>query len=236
MAITDVLNGQKRYITNAPEADLFLVMARTDPEIAGAAGVSAFIVEADTPGIAIGPVDAKMGQAGAPTSAVEFTDCRVPAEVLVGGRVGEGFKTAMRGINHARLHVAATCVGQATRLIEEALGYAVGRVQFDRPIVEFQSVQNMLVDSRVESYAARAMILDTAERFDQGEDVVADIACCKYFASEMGSAGRRSSGAGPGRRRLHQGQRGGAALPRRPPVPPGSRASRRSSAPSSPAT
>ncbi|MCZ6472300.1 MAG: acyl-CoA dehydrogenase family protein [SAR324 cluster bacterium] len=180
-----VLNGIKRYITNAPEADLFIVMARTNPEIKGAAGISAFIVPAGTPGLSVGPIDKKMGQAGAHTAEVFFNDCRVPASALIGGKEGEGFKTAMAGINHARLHVACTCVGQALRLTEEALDYATKRVQFDKPIVEFQAIQGMLADCRTEAFAARAMILDTARRQDQGEDVITDISCCKYYASEM---------------------------------------------------
>ncbi len=180
-----VLNGIKRYITNAPEADLFIVMARTNPEIKGASGISAFIVPAGTPGLSVGPIDKKMGQAGAHTAEVFFNDCRVPASALIGGKEGEGFKTAMAGINHARLHVACTCVGQALRLTEEALDYATKRVQFDKPIVEFQAIQGMLADCRTEAFAARAMILDTARRQDQGEDVRTDISCCKYYASEM---------------------------------------------------
>ena len=180
-----VLNGIKRYITNAPEADLFIVMARTNPEIKGASGISAFIVPAGTPGLSVGPIDKKMGQVGAHTAEVFLNDCRVPASALIGGKEGEGFKTAMAGINHARLHVACTCVGQALRLTEEALDYATKRVQFDKPIVEFQAIQGMLADCRTEAFAARAMILDTARRHDQGEDVRTDISCCKYFASEM---------------------------------------------------
>ncbi len=101
-----VINGMKRYITNAPEADLFILMARTNPEIRGASGISAFIVPADTPGITIGPIDKKMGQAGAHTAEVFFNDCRVPATALVGGKEGDGFKTAMSSIKKARLHVA----------------------------------------------------------------------------------------------------------------------------------
>ena len=180
-----VINGIKRYITNAPEADLFIVMARTNPEIRGASGISAFIVPAGTPGLTIGPIDKKMGQVGAHTAEVYFNDCRVPASALIGGKEGGGFKTAMAGINHARLHVACTCVGQALRLIGDALDYATKRVQFDKPIFEFQAVQHMLADSRTEAFAAQAMILETARRHDRGEDVVTDTSCCKFFASEM---------------------------------------------------
>ncbi len=180
-----VLNGVKRYITNAPEADVFIVMARTDPAVKGPRGISAFIVERGTRGLQVGPVDKKMGQAGSHTAEVYFNDCPVPATALVGGREGDGFKTAMAGINHARLHVACTCVGQAIRLTGDALDYAMQRRQFGQPIAEFQSVQNMLADCRAETLAAQAMILETARRHDAGDDMVTDIACCKYFASEM---------------------------------------------------
>ena len=184
-----VIDGTKRYITNARQADVFVVMARTDPDSRDAAGISAFIVPSGTPGLRCGPADLKMGQDGSSTSEVYFEGCRVPAAALVGGREGGGFKTAMRGINHARLHVAVTCVGQAERLLAEALAHATRRRQFGQALAEFQLIQGMLADSRAETLAARSMILETARAFDRaGEavaDIVADIACCKYFASEM---------------------------------------------------
>ncbi len=181
-----LLDGRKRYITNAPIADLFVVMARTDPASKGANGLSSFVVEAGAEGLSVGPIDGKMGQAGAPTSEVYFENCRVPASALLGEREGTGFKNAMGGINCARLHIAATCVGQATRLCDEALAYAVDRRQFDRPIAEFQSIQNMLADCRAEILAARSMTLETARKFqDLDKTAIADISCCKYFASEM---------------------------------------------------
>lgn len=182
-----VIDGHKRYITNANIADLFVVIARVDAERPGADGLAAFLVERTTPGIEVGPVDVKMGQAGGPTAEVRFKDCRVPASALLGGREGDGFKNAMAGINTARLHVAATCVGQAERLTQEALDYAMKRRQFGRAIAEFQSVANMLADSRAETFAARAMVLDVARRFKlpPSREVIADISAAKYFASEM---------------------------------------------------
>ncbi len=180
-----VINGQKCYITNAPEADVFIVMARTDPETRGAKGISAFIVPADTPGLTVGPPDRKLGQHGSHTAAVFFDDCRVDGSALLGGVEGEGFKNAMAGINTARMHVAATCVGQATRLIEMAVSYAKERRQFGRPIAEFQAIQHMLADCHAETLAARSMILETARRMDRGERPLADMSACKYFASEM---------------------------------------------------
>lgn len=180
-----VLNGTKRYITNGPDADLIVVIARTDPSAPGAPGLSALLVEATAPGFRVGPIDHKMGQHGSLTSDLFFEDCRVPASALVGNREGTGFKCAMDGVNTARLHVAATCVGQATRLIEEALHYALERKQFGKSIADFQAVQLMLADSQAETLAARSMVLETARRVDRGELPLGDLSCCKYFASEM---------------------------------------------------
>lgn len=188
-----VLNGSKRYITNARQAQVLIVMARSDAGSRDAAGISAFIVpfgtEGGTPGVSCGPADRKMGQDGSATSEVFFDQARVPAKNLIGGREGGGFKTAMRGINHARLHVAVTCVGQAQRLIEESLFHAMHRRQFGQPLSEFQLVQAKLADMRAETQAARSMILETARAFDAAGEaqgpIIADIACCKLFASEM---------------------------------------------------
>lgn len=182
-----VLNGDKRYITNANIADVFVVMARTDSADKGASGMSAFIVEKGTPGMEIAPIDPKMGQDGAPTAEMTFTDCRIPVSSLIGAKEGIGFKVAMAGINTARLHVACTSVGQAERLTEEALNYAVKRRQFGQSIAEFQSVQNMLADCRAETLAAKSMILETARGIAGPPTKAqrADISCCKYFATEM---------------------------------------------------
>jgi len=180
-----VLDGTKRFITNAPEAGLFTVMARTNPEDKGASGISAFLVEAGTPGLHIGPADKKMGQKGTHTADVLFEDCRVPASQLLGGQEGQGFKTAMKVLDRGRLHIAAVCVGIAERLIRESLRYAMERQQFGKPIAEFQLIQAMLADSRMETYAARCMVLDAARRRDQGQNISTEASCCKLFASEM---------------------------------------------------
>jgi acyl-CoA dehydrogenase len=180
-----VLNGTKRFITNAPEASLFTVMARSDPGNKGAGGISAFLVEAPNPGLKLGKPDRKMGQRGAHTADVIFEDCRVPAGALLGGKEGQGFKTAMKVLDRGRIHIAAVCVGVAERLIRDMTRYARERVQFGQPIGEFQLVQAMLADSRAEAYAARAMVLDAAKRKDAGETVSTEASCCKYFASEM---------------------------------------------------
>ena len=180
-----VINGTKRYITNAPQAGVFTVMARTNKDIKGAGGVSAFVVEAKTPGLSLGKIDKKMGQRGAHTSDVIFENCRVPAENLIGGVEGVGFKTAMKVLDKGRLHIAAICVGVAERMLDDALLYACDRHQFGKPIAEFQLVQAMLADSKAEIYAARCMVLDAARRRDEGEDIATEASCAKMFASEM---------------------------------------------------
>ncbi|MGJ7456172.1 acyl-CoA dehydrogenase family protein [Halomonas sp. MA07-2] len=180
-----ILNGTKRYITNGPEADLFTVMARTDPEKKGAGGISAFIVEGDTPGLERGPADNKMGQKGAHTCDIIFTDCRVPAENIIGGREGQGFKTAMKVLDRGRLHISAVCVGVADRLVEESLSYAMERQQFGVPLSNHQLIQAMLADSKTEAYAGRTMVLDAARRKDTGEDVSTLASCAKLFCAEM---------------------------------------------------
>ena len=180
-----LINGQKCYITNAPEADVFVVMARTDQETTNAKGISAFIVPSNTPGIEVAPWDRKLGNHGSHTAQIFFDDCRVDASNLLGGTEGQGFKNAMAGINVARMHVAATCVGQADRLIEMGRDYAMGREQFGHPISDFQAVQHMLAESYAETLAARSMILETARRIDAEERPLADMSSCKLFASEM---------------------------------------------------
>lgn len=179
-----ILNGTKRYITNAPTAGLFSVMARTAPE-RRADSISCFLVEAGTPGIHLGPADKKMGQRGALTCDVVFEDCHVPASALLGNQEGNGFRTAMKVLDKGRLHIAALCVGIADRLIQESVAYAKDRKQFGQPIAEFQLIQAMLADSEAETYAARCMILDAAARRDRGENTTKQAACAKMFATEM---------------------------------------------------
>lgn len=180
-----VVNGSKRFITNAPQAGVFTLMARTNPEDKRAGGISAFIVDAHSPGITLGKRDRKMGQKGAHTCDVTFDEVRVPAENLIGGIEGRGFKTAMKVLDKGRIHIAAVCVGVAERLLRDTLRYAMERRQFGQAIAEFQLVQAMLADSRTELYAARSMVLDAARRRDAGDDVSIEAACCKYYASEM---------------------------------------------------
>lgn len=180
-----VLNGTKRFITNAPHAGTFTVMARTDAAIDGARGVSAFVVEAGSAGLSLGAKDRKMGQQGAHTCDVNFTNVRVPAANLIGGVEGQGFITAMKVLDRGRLTIAAVSVGSAERLIDDALNYAVERKQFGKPIAEHQLIQAMLADSKTEAYAARCMVLDAARLKDQGKDIGTEASCCKLFATEM---------------------------------------------------
>ncbi|AYF50030.1 acyl-CoA dehydrogenase [Pseudomonas fluorescens] len=180
-----VINGTKRFITNAPHAGIFTVMARTDTAIRGSGGISAFIVERETPGLALGKRDHKMGQQGAHTSDVIFENVRVPASQLIGGVEGVGFKTAMKVLDKGRLHIAAVSVGAAERMLNDALNYAIERKQFGQPIAEFQLIQAMLADSKAEIYAARCMVLDAARRRDEGQDIGTEASCSKMFATEM---------------------------------------------------
>jgi acyl-CoA dehydrogenase len=180
-----VLDGTKRYITNAPKAGLFTVFARSDPARKGASGISAFLVESGTPGLRVGAPDRKMGQRGALTSDVILEECRVADDALLGGVPGQGFRTAMKVLDRGRLHISAVCVGVAERLIADALRFAMERRQFGQPIAEFQLIQAMLADSRAEALAGRAMVLETARRKDDGADVATDAACCKLFCAEM---------------------------------------------------
>lgn len=178
-----VLNGTKRYITNAPVADIFTVMARTGGP--GPAGVTAFLVPKDSPGLSLGPIDRKMGQRGTRTSDVIFDNCRIPADSVIGGVEGIGFKTAMKVLNRGRLHISAVCVGAAERLCDEAVRFARERVQFGKPIAEHQLIQAMLADSSTEAFAGRAMVLEAARRFDAGDRVIQQAASAKLFCSEM---------------------------------------------------
>src|SRR6185369_15651822 len=180
-----VVNGTKRFITNAPQAGIFTLMARTNPADKGAAGISAFIVDAKTPGISFGKRDKKMGQKGAHTCDVIFENCRVPAVNLIGRVEGRGFKTAMKVLDKGRIHIAAICVAVAERMLADALRYATERKQFGQPIAEFQLIQAMLADSKAEIYAARCMVLDAARRRDDGLSVSTEASCAKLFASEM---------------------------------------------------
>jgi len=179
-----VLNGAKRYITNANKADLFTVMARSDPSKPGAGGVSAFLVPRDLPGLSVGKPEKKMGQQGAHVCDVIFDNVRVPAENRIGAE-GEGFKVAMQVLDKGRLHISALCVGVAERLIADSVAYAAERKQFGQPLSGFQLVQGMIADCKTEALAARALTMETARKRDAGQNVTMEGAAAKYFASEM---------------------------------------------------
>jgi acyl-CoA dehydrogenase len=179
-----VISGTKRFTTNSPHAGIFTVYARTQPKEAGPGGISAFLVERETPGITIGPRNKKMGYRGSHTADVIFEECRVPASALLGGREGIGFKTAMKSLDHARIHMAAVAVGLSERIIDEGVRYATERRQFGKPIAQFQLIQGMLADCAAEAFAARAMVEKASRDKDAGIRIIKESACCKYFATE----------------------------------------------------
>jgi acyl-CoA dehydrogenase len=179
-----VIDGLKRYITNAPSADVFMVFARTDPAAPPGKGIGVFVVPAGLPGVSVAARDHKMGQAGAWTADVAFSGVRVPGEALVGEAAQAGYTTAMRSLAHGRLVIAAMCVGVAARLIDESVTYARERSQGGHPIGEYQLVQAMLADSQTEYMAARALVLDAAAKWDADTDRRLAPSAAKYFASE----------------------------------------------------
>ncbi|MFZ3038161.1 MAG: acyl-CoA dehydrogenase family protein [Polynucleobacter sp.] len=180
-----LINGTKRYITNAPIADLFTVFARTDLNDRSYKGISAFLISKDTPGISTGPEHKKMGQAGSPVSEVFLKDVRATGSDVLGGELGLGFTTAMKALNKQRINLAALCIGPAIRLLDEALAHVKKREQFGKPIAEFQLIQAMLAESKVEIEAAKSLVLETARARDRGEDIATQASICKYYASEM---------------------------------------------------
>ena len=179
-----VIDGLKRYITNAPAADVFMVFARTDPEAPPGKGIGVFVVPARLDGVSVAARDHKMGQAGAWTADVAFSGVRVPRDALVGEAAAAGYATAMRSLAHGRLIIAAMCTGVMARLIDESVTYARERSQGGHPIADYQLVQAMLADSQTEYMAARALVLDAAARYEAGTDRRLAPSAAKYFASE----------------------------------------------------
>ena len=181
-----VLNGTKRYITNAPWASMALIMARTSKEnLPRNAHVSAFLVPMDTPGISTGKRDKKMGQAGAHIADIIMEDVRIPASALLGGEEGQGFRIAMQSLDKGRLSVAAASCGYARRMLDTAMRYASERKAFGETIANFQLIQAMLADSKAELYAGECMLRDAAARVDRGESSIVEAAAAKMFCSEM---------------------------------------------------
>ncbi|MEY4737576.1 MAG: hypothetical protein RL302_1895 [Pseudomonadota bacterium] len=184
-----VINGSKRYITNAPRAGAFTLMARTGGE--GAGGISAFIVPADSSGLSLGKVDKKMGQRGTKTCDVNLDSVHVSAENIIGGVPGRGFKTAMKVLDRGRLHVSALACGMADRILQESVAYAKQRKQFGSRIGDFQLVQAMLADSKAELLAGWSLVQSVAKRYDDkavgvsDPDVSMQASCAKMFTTEM---------------------------------------------------
>lgn len=178
-----VINGVKRYITNAPTAGLLTVIARTDPDNRDHRGLSAFLVERDAPGLHVGQTERKMGLHGSHVADVTFDNCTIPADAII-GEPGQGFALAMSSLNRGRLNIAASAIGAGRRLLEEALHYATQRRAFGAAIAQHQLVQAMLADSETELMAAQCMVEHTARRFDQHLPVIKEASCCKLFATE----------------------------------------------------
>ncbi len=178
-----VLNGNKHFISNRANADVVMVMAKTD-KAKGAAGVTAFIVEKGTPGFSV--AQRQLTMAGPPEGQAElvFEDCEIPEENIIGG-VGLGFKAAMASLDEGRVHVGAMSLGAAKRLLEMSVNYSKQRVQFGKPIAAFQAIQFMLAEMATEIYAAEQMVYNTAWRIDNGESLPTESAMVKLFASEM---------------------------------------------------
>ncbi|MET9262060.1 acyl-CoA dehydrogenase family protein [Amycolatopsis sp. NPDC004079] len=180
-----VIDGQKRFITNAPIADLFVVFARTRPADDSGPGIAVFLVPADTPGLEVGPKDKKMGQEGAWTSDVTFTGVRVPASALVGGDEDAGYRAAMTSLARGRVHIAALAVGSAQRALDESVAYAASATQGGQAIGDFQLVQAMLADQQTGVLAGRALVRETAARYVSGEDRRIGPSAAKLYCTEM---------------------------------------------------
>ncbi|RQW45330.1 acyl-CoA dehydrogenase family protein [Novosphingobium sp. LASN5T] len=181
-----VLNGTKRYITNAPFAKVALIMARTEKEnLPRNAHVSAFLVPMDTAGVTVGKSDKKMGQSGSHIADIILEDVFVPGDALLGGEEGKGFATAMQSLDNGRLSVGAASTAYARRILDTAVRYATERKAFGEPIANFQLIQAMLADSHAEIYAAECMMRDAIRKADEGRKILLEAAAFKMFASEM---------------------------------------------------
>ncbi|BCO35131.1 acyl-CoA dehydrogenase [Mycobacterium heckeshornense] len=180
-----VISGQKRFITNAPVADLFVVFARTRPADDSNPGIAVFLVPANTPGVVVGAKDAKMGQEGAWTADVSFTDVRIPAGALVGGSADIGYRAAMTSLARGRIHIAALAVGTAQRALDESVAYAATATQGGEPIGNFQLVQAMIADQQTGVLAGRALVRDTARQWETNQDRRIAPSAAKLFCTEM---------------------------------------------------
>lgn len=179
-----ILNGLKHFITNAPIADVFIVIAVTDPQKGVKGGMSAFVVDRDTPGVSIGHIHEAMGMHGSHKSELIFKDAVVPATHLI-GEEGYGFITAMKTVDDGRMGVAAASVGMASRILDLACDYASNTQRNQKPLFALQSVQWLLADMATGLYAARTMLYTTADRIDRSDGEPMQAAMCKLYASEM---------------------------------------------------
>jgi acyl-CoA dehydrogenase len=180
-----VIDGQKCFITNAPLADLFIAFARTAEARPKDPGIAVFLVPAGTPGVSVGPKDAKMGQEGAWTADVVFDSVRVPASALVGGAEEVGYRAAMTSLARGRVHIAALAVGCAQRALDESVAYAAASTQGGIPIGEHQLVQAMLADQYTGVAAGRAIVRQAAAAYDSGADRRVAPSAAKLFCTEM---------------------------------------------------
>jgi acyl-CoA dehydrogenase len=180
-----IINGQKRFITNAPTADLFVVFARSRPADEKGAGIAVFLVPADAQGVEVGAKDKKMGQEGAWTADVNFTDVRVADSALVGGSEDVGYRAAMTSLARGRVHIAALAVGAAQRALDESVAYAASATQGGTPIGEFQLVQAMLADQQTGVMAGRALVRDAGRLWVTGKDRRLAPSAAKLFCTEM---------------------------------------------------
>jgi acyl-CoA dehydrogenase len=180
-----VISGQKQYITNAPTASLFIVFARTRPADDKGPGIAVFLVPADAAGVEVGAKDAKMGQEGAWTADVSFTDVRVPDSALIGGAEDIGYRAAMTSLARGRIHIAALAVGAAQRALDESVTYAATATQGGTPIGEFQLVQAMLADMQSSVMAGRALVREAARLWLTNEDRRIAPSSAKLFCTEM---------------------------------------------------
>lgn len=180
-----VISGQKRFITNAPVAGLFVVFARTRPADERGAGIAVFLVPVDAAGVQVGVKDVKMGQEGAWTSDVNFNDVRVDTTALIGGSEDIGYRAAMTSLARGRIHIAAVAVGTAQRALDESVTYAASATQGGTPIGNFQLVQAMLADQQTGVLAGRALVRDAARVWVSGEDRRIAPSAAKLFCTEM---------------------------------------------------
>ncbi|MGW6334627.1 acyl-CoA dehydrogenase family protein [Nocardia rhamnosiphila] len=180
-----VIDGEKRFITNAPSADLFVVFARTRPADENGTGIAVFLVPADTPGIEVSPKDRKMGQEGAWTADIRFTEVRVGPSALVGGSEDVGYRAAMTSLARGRVHIAALAVGSAQRALDESVAYAATATQGGTPIGDFQLVQAMIADIATGVMAGRAMVREVAARYVSGADRRIGPSAAKLYCTEM---------------------------------------------------